>query len=262
MQKTKENEYVYDSGFHPKEVHLKQNYKFYRKDFWFLFWKTICIGFSKFYMWFAKRFVWGYKVIGKKNLRHQKGYVLISNHVHQFDGIAILTTLNFFRGRFYMTTLESNMGFGLVSTYFRYGGAVPIPTDMKLFKRFTRETIETLKKGKNVIVFPEAALIPFCDHIRPLLSGAFSFAIDADAKIIPTVLTFHKPKGLYKLTRRKLPCIHYNILEPYTITKEGSKKEILTKTSEDLYKIMTEYFNSHSDYYYEDGLKINENKNA
>ena len=30
-----ENTHTYDNGFHPKEVILKENYKFYRKGFFF-----------------------------------------------------------------------------------------------------------------------------------------------------------------------------------------------------------------------------------
>ncbi len=32
MMMQNENEHTYDNGFHPKEVHLKENYKFYNQN--------------------------------------------------------------------------------------------------------------------------------------------------------------------------------------------------------------------------------------
>ncbi len=245
--KENENVHTYDNGFHPKEVKLKENYKFYRHGFFFRFINRLFIMLTKFIFIFPNLFVWGYKIKGRKNLRKQKGVVLISNHTHQLDALMILTSL-YYR-KFYITMLQSNLGFGLVSKYFRIGGAVPIPEDTKLFKRFNKETIEHLKKGYNIIVYPEAALMPYCDHIRTFLPGAFHFAIQANATIIPSVITYHKPKGLYKLTRRKKPCIHYNVLEPYHIKDMGNKKLTLETACKELHDIMSAYFDSHSDYF-------------
>ncbi len=248
MEKTNENEHSYDNGFHPHEVHLKDNYKFYRKDLYFIIIRFILYTLTRFVLFFPRRLKWGYKVIGKKNLKGQKGYVLISNHTHPCDSLLIVTTL-YPKRYHYITTLQSNMGFRLVSTYFRYGGAVPIPNDIKLLKKFNRDTIDVLNKNGKVIVFPEAALVPFCDHIRPFMQGAFNFAVAANTTIIPCCFTYHKPRGLYKLTRRKKPCIHFNILKPYHIEDLGSRKETTTKVSEDLYNIMSNYFNENSDYF-------------
>ncbi len=248
MQKTEENEQTYDNGFHPHEVKLKESYKFYRKDPYFKFIRLIFIYLTKLFLFIPRHFVWGYKVVGKKNLKGQKSYVMICNHTHPFDSINILISL-YPRRSHYMTTLQSNMGFPLVSTYFRYGGAVPIPEDMKLFKKFNKDTVELLKNKGRLIVFPEASLVPYCDHIRPFMQGAFSFAVTANSTIIPTCYTYHKPKGLYKLTRRKKPCMHFNILPPYHIEDMGSRKETTNKVTLDLFNIISNYYNENSDYF-------------
>ena len=254
MQKTEENEQVYDNGFHPKEVHLKENYKFYRKDLYFKIVRTILYLITKFILFFPKKLVWGFKVVGKKNLKGKRNYVLISNHTHPCDSLMLITALYPTRSH-YITTLQSNMGFGIVSTYFRYGGATPIPTDMKLFKRFNHDSIELLKNKGRLIMFPEASLIPFCDHIRPFMQGAFNFAVGANSIIIPCCFTYHKPKGFYKITRRKKPCIHFNILPSYTIKDLGSRKETTNKVAEDLYNILSDYFIKNSDYFYDENGK-------
>lgn len=242
-----ENEHTYDNGFHPKEVKLKDTYVFYRHDFFFRLINRIIFWLTKFFLFFPKKLVWGYRIIGKKNIKKQKGFLLISNHTHQLDALIISTSLPW--KKLYITTLQSNMGFGIISKYFRCGGAVPIPEDIKLFKKFNKETTETLNKGHNILVYPEAALMPYCDHIRSFKPGAFHFALDAKATIIPSVITYHKPKGLYKLTRRKKPCMRYNILPPYTLKDYGNRRITLETAAKELQKIMSDYFEAHSDYF-------------
>ncbi|MBQ9124280.1 MAG: 1-acyl-sn-glycerol-3-phosphate acyltransferase [Acholeplasmatales bacterium] len=246
-QKVNENEHTYDNGFHPKEVKLKENYKLYRYGFFYNIAHFIVISLTKFFLIFPKIFVWGFKTKGKKYKKHMKGSMIVSNHTHPCDALIIGSSL-WYRS-FNVAVLQSNLGFGLVSTYFRLGGAVPIPEDKKLFKRFNTETVEHLKKGKNLLIYPEAALMPFCDHIRDFKSGAFQFAVMANCKIIPTVFTYHKPKGFYKLTRRKKPCIHYNILPPYTIKDMGNKRLTVETATKEIHEIMSNYFNEHSDYF-------------
>ena len=246
----KDEDYKYDNGIHPKEVKLKNNYRFYRTNIFYKIWNKLWIYFATFVAFFPKKLVWGFKITGKKNKKYAKGAVLVENHVHQLDGMFLLPT--FRHKRLYITMLESNLGFGYISHVFRNCGTVPIPTNPNLFKTFYRKTIETLNKGYTVVVFPEAMLYPYCDHIRRFHNGAFRFAFDSDKKLVlPCVTTFHKPKGLYKLTRRKKPCIHYNILEPYYIKDLGNKKESIDLAMNEVQKIMSDYFKEHSDYFKE-----------
>ncbi len=250
-----ENEHTYDNGFHPKEVHLKDDYNLYRKSLGYKIWNKILIYIFKLIMFIPKYVVWGVRVKGKKNKKNIKGSLVVSNHVFPFDVFIILTVLS--TRRIYVTTLESNLGFGIVSRIFRDGGAVPIPTEAVLIRRFNKETPEMIKNGNNILFYAEAALIPYCDHIRNLMPGVFHYAFASTKKIIPTVITFHKPKGLYKLFRRNKPCIHYNVLEPYYMEDLGNKRKSIEKAKEDVEKIMTDYFIQHSDYYYDNGVRNN-----
>lgn len=245
-------EYQYDNGFQPKEVVLPSNYKLYKKSLGFNLWRNFVILMTKFALFFPKHLVWGYKVVGKKYKRHVKGKnkagaLIVCNHSFTFDAFSLITAL--WPSKTYITTLQSNLGFGLVSKYFRSGGAVPIPTDPKLFMRFMRETPEILKSGKNILVYPEAMLMPYCDHIRKFEKGAFKFAMDGTDTILILCHTFHKPRGFYKLTRRKKPCIHLNILEPYKIKDMGNKRLTIETAQQEVHQIMSDYFNEHSDWF-------------
>ncbi len=239
-----ENEHTYDNGFHPKEVHLKENYKFYNQNVFFRLFSVIVIYLSAFFIFLFRKPLWGYKITGKKNLKGIKGAITISNHVLQQD--AFCTVPGMLPRKLYVTMLETNLGFPVVSQYLRIVGAVPIPRDKRLFIRFLKDTKEIINKGRFVHIYPEAALKPYCDHIRSFKQGAFHIAYQADAPIIPMVFTFHKPKGIYFY--KKKPCIHLNILEPYYPDKSLPKKEAIEKMNIELFNQMSTYFNNNSDY--------------
>ncbi len=248
-----ENEHVYDLGWRPKKVKLGPGYKLYQKGIWykmihrfFLFWGTIVF-------FFPKVFCWGMKVKGKKYLKNLPPCVVVSNHVYPVDLMIILS--EFYPKSLYVTVLQSNLGLGLLSILIRIYGGVPIPEETPDFIRFYKETPEIIKKGHRILFYPEAAMIPYCDHIRPLLPGAFIFAHQSTKWVVPTVITFHKPKGFYRLVRKNKPCIHYNILRPYYIKDLGDSKASVEKAQKDVEKIMSDYFIKNSDYYYINGKR-------
>ena len=247
--KNVEEEIEYSNSFKPKEVHLKDNYVFYRRNFLYRIWNKIIVFGTAFIFAFPKILFYGFRTTGRKNLRKTKGAIVLSNHVWSTDVILILSALR--HRLIYVTTLQSNLGFPIVSKIFTGGGSVPIPTEnLKLMRDFKNRTIKTLNDGYNIIFFPEGHLVVKCKRIRPFLSGAFHYAYDSNNKtIVPTVITFHKPKGLYKILRRKKPCIHYNILEPYKMVDMGSKKATINKAMDDLYEIMNTYYQKNSDYF-------------
>ena len=255
-KRDEENVHTYDNGFHPKPVHLKSNYRIYRTNIFYRFFNKVAIVLFIIMMFIPKRLFWGFKVVGRKNSKELNGSIVLSNHTHPYDVFSMITAIP--TKRLYITMLESNLGFGIVSHVFRIGGAVPIPTPLDLQKKFNSDTTKIVDMGYNVLFFPEAALMPFCDHIRPFMPGAFHYVYNSkNRKIVPTMLTYHEPKGFYKLTRRHAPCIHYNILEPYYMKDLGNKRDSINKAKDDLHKIMSDYFIAHSDYYYDkDGNKI------
>lgn len=248
----KENEHTYDNGFHPKEVVLKENYKFYNQNIFFRFISELTVWFTR--LWILVPRLWmGVKVYGRKNKRKEKGVILVSNHIHPLDAFFLATT--FYFRKVYVTMLQSNLGFGIASRYMRIAAAVPIPTERRQLRRFNEETKIALEKGKNILFYPEAALMPYCDHIRNFLPGAFHYAVIHDRPILPCCYTFHKPKGIYKLIRRKKPTIHFHILEPYYIKYSDNRNETIQRTTDEVHKIISDFFIAHSDYYYDDTQK-------
>ena len=230
--------HTYNNGFKPKTVTLKDNYTFYPLSFIYKFFNFITIFITKLLMIIPKLLI-GFKVIGKENIKNIKKAVFISNHVHILDAFLIGTTL--FPKRLYCTTLKSNLGFPIISKYFRLCGAVPIPTKLNHKKKFYKETMTTLLHN-SILFYPEISLNPFCNRIREFDTGAFTIANKSNSLIVPIILTFHKPHGIYKLFRKK-PLIHLNILKPYEVINK-------IKSKDEIYEIMTTYFLEKSDFFF------------
>ncbi len=234
----------YKNNFKVREVSLKDNYPFYNKNIFFRIFSTITLFFTIVTCKILNKLLWGVKIVGKKNLKKVKGAITISNHCLIQD--AFINVPTFYPKKTYVTMLETNLGFGFASKYLRLCGAVPIPRDKKLMIKFLKETREELAKNKFIHVYPEAHLIPYCDHIRKFMPGAFHIAYTAKVPIIPICLTFHKPKGIYFWKRK--PMIRQTILEPYYPDYNLSKKECIEKTCQDLQNIITNFFNNNSEY--------------
>jgi 1-acyl-sn-glycerol-3-phosphate acyltransferase len=175
----------------------------------------------------------------------KKGAVIVSNHVHQFD--SFLLGASFFPKRIYYTMLKTNLGLPIVGKLFHIIGGAPIPDSKEGIVRYQKLLNEQLAGNNMIAVFPEASLRPYCDHIRPFKKGAFRFAFNANVDIIPMVFIFKKPTGLYKYLKRK-PCVELHILPPYQLKHLETKYETLSYNTDELQKIITAYYTTHSDY--------------
>lgn len=243
-----------------KPVVLKDNYNFFYKNKFKYFGSRFMVIFIGILVMPFVIIFNGFRIKGKKNYRKIKkqGCIFISNHINPGDAFFIGWTLMF--KRVYFTSLQSNLGlpFGF-GKFLRIMGAVPIPEKKSQIPRFRKQLLEELEKGRKVTVYPEASLIPFCDHIRPFKKGAFRLALVDNTPILPIVFTYKKPRGLYKLWRRK-PCLTINFLEPYYPSNEGSHAERIEKAMNETHEIMSNFFIENSNYFYQKKEKKNKKK--
>ena len=243
-----------------KPVVLKDDYNFFfRSKFKYFMSRFLLIFLGCFVMPWVIIFN-GFKIKGKKNWKKvkRKGCILISNHINPGDAFFIGFTL--MSKRVYFTSLQSNLGlpFGF-GKFIRIMGAVPIPEKASQMPRFRKQLLEEIEKKRKITIYPEAALLPFCDHIRPFKKGAFRLALVENTPILPIVFTYRKPKGLYRIWRRK-PFLTINFLEPYYPSNEGSHAERIEKAMNETHAIMESYFNEHSTYFYHKKEKKNKIK--
>lgn len=230
-----------------KPVKLKKGYRFFIKNPIFLFFSTLLVILIKIIIYYIYGIlIRGLRVKNQKHLKYLKKnkHVLVSNHIHPLDAIWIGTAV--FPRRMYVTMLQSNLGLPVIGKILRLAGGIPIPESKEHMLQFLDELNYQLEKKTPILVMPEAALKPYHVGIRKFLSGAFRFAVDANADILPFVYVYKKPKGIQKLYRKK-PLLEMHILEPVKVIIGDTKHQSLNLTKDKVHQVMRDYFNKHSD---------------
>ena len=242
----KENEHTFKT-IEAKPVTLKDNYDYFGKKWYFRLFTPIAVFFIKIFVRFLwAPIMWGFRVKNKKTLKplKKKGHVFVSNHLHPFD--AFLTGTVLFPKRAYYTMLQSNLGIPVVGKIMRFLGGAPIPVNRAHLLEFQKQMNDALARKAFVGVYPESALKPYHSGIRNFKKGAFRFALDSNVDIIPMVFILKKPTGIYKLFKRK-PLLHLHILPVYKMDSKGTRYETISYHTENLQKMMSDYYNEHSD---------------
>lgn len=170
------------------------------------------------------KILYGIKFEGKENLKKNKallknGAMTIANHVHRWDFLMVLQAVKFRRMWFpakasNIETKDANLILG--------AGGIPIPKTLGATRHFN-EAFDVLVKEKHWLhVFPESCRWDWYEPIRPFKLGAFKMANRYKYPIIPIVITYRKPTGIWKFFGVKHPLITVKIGEPLsTVKPEG-----------------------------------------
>lgn len=229
-----------------KEVHLKDNYNFFSRKWYFFIFTPVFVFLLKIFVRFLYAPIFlGFKVKNKKKLKEYKktGHIFIANHIHPMDSFILGSFL--FPKKVFFTMLESNLGLPFFGKLMRFSGGVPIPTRRSQLPVFEEQMKQSLAKKHFVGIFPEAALKPYHPAIRNFQKGAFRFALNAKVAIIPMVFVLKEPTGFYKLYKRK-PVLELHILDRYIMDEKGSKRETISYHTTQMQMLMSTYFEKHS----------------
>ncbi|VEU82297.1 lysophospholipid acyltransferase family protein [Acholeplasma hippikon] len=230
-----------------RPVKLKKDYNFFIQNPIFKFFSFITVILVKIIVYYIYGIIFrGLRVKNRKNLKHLKNgrYILVCNHMHILDAIWLGTSIA--PRRIYVTMLQSNLGLPVIGKLLRLAGGIPIPETKENMVNFLDELKQELSKNTPVLVMPEASIKPYHVGIRKFLSGAFRFAADSDAKILPFVYVYKQPKGLMKLIKKK-PFVHLHVLEPVEVVEMETRNKTYVATKDKVHQIMSDYFNEHSD---------------
>lgn len=167
--------------------------------------------------------VFGTRIKGKKNLKKIKntGSVIVCNHNHIMDMTMIISRI--YPTRTYSLADKSSFQIPVVRHMVGALGAIPIADTLDGKRKCFAYIDKLLQNKKNILVFPEGSMWPYYKSLRPFKDGAFKFASKNNVPILPMSLTFRKPKGLFKLYKKK-PLVTITIMEP--IYKDLTKNEM------------------------------------
>jgi 1-acyl-sn-glycerol-3-phosphate acyltransferase len=91
---------------------------------------------------------------------------------------------------------------------------VPAPSSPKELQSFIYTLSKYLRRGQLVHFYPEGDLIKYDTELREFQRGAFYLAIDAQVPILPMKIICREPRGLYKLYKKRKPCLTLVFGEP------------------------------------------------
>ena len=183
----------------------------------------------------------GLKVYNKKLLKSYKkdikeGLIIVSNHIHMWDYLAILRLLKPINP--YVLVWDKNIN-GESGTLVRLVGGIPIPeTTIKAKITFLNAIKELMDKHKCLHIYPEGSMWELYPYLRPFKKGAFRFAYEYDKKVLPLVFTFRKPNWIRRCIFRQEACLNLSVCEMQEIDKTLDKNSSIEKMTIDTFNEM------------------------
>ena len=155
--------------------------------------------------------VCGARVVGRKNLKGLKGgAVSICNHIHYLDTFFIRRAVGAFRSYHTMGPWNNRKDF--VGFIMRRGAMLPLTANLAGMRNLNAELERLVTKKKQIINFyPEQAFWKNYQKPRPMMDGAFHYAVKFNVPVVPIFCTFKKKKGKPKKLRiNVLPLLYPN----------------------------------------------------
>jgi len=127
-------------------------------------------------------------VVGRENLKGIKSAMVISNHVHMFDCMALKKAM---KGHYLNIVAASFNNFkGALGDGMRASGMLPLPENFEGMEHFGDAIAKSFKKNHYVLFYPEQSEWWYYHKLRPFKDGAFHYALKDNVPIIPCFITF------------------------------------------------------------------------
>ena len=237
-----------------------ENYKYINKNFFFKVLSFIFYCFVFIILYPILFIIYVPKIKGKQNLKKVKNAIFIANHTFIMDCAIFNTHILKFK-RPYFLCEKNAFQIPVVNIIIKLLNAVPIPTQIKAYQKFSKEINLALNNDKkSLIIYPEGSLWPYYPNIRPFKSGAFKFAVKNNLPIVPIVFSYRKPNKFYRFFGRKKPFINVNILEPIYSDNSNNFKLEENLINLKVNNIMKDCFNENNSYVYINQKRLNKEK--
>ncbi len=136
---------------------------------------------------------YGHKVVNKaaiKKYRHT-GYFMYGNHTNPIADALIPTLINSPKG-VYVIVHPNNVSMPVLGRLTPCLGALPLPDTLEAMRRFSKRVNAVVKKGKCLMIYPEAHIWPYYTGIRPFKKDSFGYPISAGVPTFCFTNTYQK----------------------------------------------------------------------
>lgn len=129
------------------------------------------------------------QVEGREHLAGVQNAVVVCNHVHRFDCVAVRSVFGF--RDLYITAAEFNNRKDRLGFLMRYNGLLPFSSDHAARRNLERAIDKILHRKRGfVLFFPEASEWQYYKKPRPCKIGAFHYAAKHGVPVLLMFLTF------------------------------------------------------------------------
>ena len=111
--------------------------------------------------------------------------------------------------------------------FMRNCGVLPLSSNGQTMRKFIRAVDNLLKRGDDILIYPEESMwLNYCKP-RPFKDGAFRFAVKNNVPILPIFITMEEGEFYNKKTKQNQPILEHtvHILEPIYPKQDLSLKE-------------------------------------
>ena len=200
------------AGTKIKRRELPENFKWmHTNPIWHFFSRAIYYAIAYPVIFLTAKIGYGVKVVGLRKLRNAKlkgGYFLFGNHTLISDAFAPQIFMT--RSRFaHMVADQDAVSIPGIKGLLMMLGVLPVPENPEQHRKFS-EAIEyyAMKKGRVIVVYPEAHIWPYYTSIRPFTEKSYVMPAKLGLPVVSFAATFKKRKF------RKHPRIIYHVSDP------------------------------------------------
>jgi 1-acyl-sn-glycerol-3-phosphate acyltransferase len=164
--------------------------------------------FAKGVLWFLFRLLYRMRITGHRNIPKKGAFILCGNHIHRFDGPALLA---FSTRKLALMAKKELFRKKLFAMIFRAAGVFPVDrkaTDMEAY----RHTLNVLGEGKGLLIFSQGTRMKEFENAK---SGVALFALKSGAPIIPVGIS-----GTYRFFSK----VNIHFGEPISMGKYAGLK--------------------------------------
>lgn len=188
----------------------------------------------------------GLRVEGRKYLRKVKGgAVTVMNHIHPMD--CTMVKIAVFPHHIYFTSLRRNLELPFVGWLIKLCGALPLPVNLGEKVLFQKQLKHGIKRGDWIHYYPEGMLVRHHQGLRDFKTSVFFTAVNNNCPVIPMVITYLEPQGLWSLLSKKDQMVLI-IGEPQypnlSLSRKKAVEELTNRTREVMQELMNKPFYS------------------
>jgi len=185
------------------------------------------------------------RVIGRKNLPRDRGYVLCANHISAIDPVFVIEARGFGREMWVMGKEELFRN-PFAGWFLRHVGVVPVERG-RGDKTVLNEAIASVREGRSMLIFPEGTRNKTgTPALLPLKSGAFVVAQSANADIVPCRVIYkggrqHLFGTVTVVFGEPIPIASLDLGGEHSASKLRAAKAVLAGRLEELYRNNRQY---------------------